>query len=52
VGVRAAGTILAVNAAPDALVFGGCDIGVVGDWREVVPVLVDELVSAGVTAGS
>ncbi|HSO97114.1 MAG TPA: FAD-binding protein [Acidimicrobiia bacterium] len=52
VGVRAAGTILAVNAAPDALVFGVCDIGIVADWHEVVPVLVDELVSAGVTAGS
>jgi electron transfer flavoprotein alpha subunit len=52
VGVRSAGTILAVNASPDALVFGACDIGIVGDWREVVPVLVDELVGAGVTAGS
>jgi len=52
VGVRAAGTILAVNVSPDALVFGGCDIGIVGDWHEVVPVLVNELVGAGVTSGS
>jgi electron transfer flavoprotein alpha subunit len=50
VGVRAAGTILAVNESPDALVFGSCDIGIVGDWHEVIPRLVDELVSAGVTA--
>ncbi len=52
VGVRAAETILAVNVSPDALVFGGCDIGIVGDWHEVVPVLVNELVGAGVTSGS
>jgi electron transfer flavoprotein alpha subunit len=39
VGVRAAGTILAVNADPAAPVFTHCDIGIVGDWHEVVPLL-------------
>jgi electron transfer flavoprotein alpha subunit len=39
VGVRAAGTILAVNDDPGALVFAHSDIGLVGDWREVVPAL-------------
>ena len=39
VGVRAAGTILAVNEDPGALVFAQCDIGIVGDWQEVVPAL-------------
>jgi electron transfer flavoprotein alpha subunit len=39
VGVRAAGTILAVNEDRDAPVFEHCDIGIVGDWREVVPLL-------------
>ena len=39
VGVRAAGTILAVNADRDAPVFEHCDVGVVGDWHEVVPLL-------------
>ena len=39
VGVRAAGTILAVNADPDAPVFEHCDVGIVGDWHEVVPLL-------------
>jgi len=43
VGVRAAGTVLAVNADPTALVFDAADIGIVGDWRAVVPVLVAEL---------
>jgi electron transfer flavoprotein alpha subunit len=40
VGVRGAGTILAINHDPQALVFGHCDIGIVGDWHEVLPVLV------------
>ena len=43
VGVRAAGTILAVNADPDAPVFEHCDVGIVGDWHEVVPLLQEAL---------
>jgi electron transfer flavoprotein alpha subunit len=43
VGVRGAGTILAINHDPDAFVFGHCDIGIVGDWHEVLPVLVAAL---------
>jgi electron transfer flavoprotein alpha subunit len=43
VGVRSAGTILAVNADPDAPVFAHCDVGIVGDWHEVVPLLRDAL---------
>jgi electron transfer flavoprotein alpha subunit len=39
VGVRGAGTVLAINNDPDALVWDGADIGIVGDWREIVPVL-------------
>ena len=39
VGVRAAGTILAVNADREAPVFDHCDVGIVGDWHEVVPLL-------------
>ncbi len=39
VGVRRAAFVLAVNSDPDALVFGCCDAGIVGDWREVVPIL-------------
>lgn len=43
VGVRAAGTILAVNGTPDAPVFASADAGIVGDWREVLPLLVTEI---------
>jgi electron transfer flavoprotein alpha subunit len=39
VGVRAAGTILAVNGDRSAPVFEHCDIGVVADWHDAVPLL-------------
>jgi electron transfer flavoprotein alpha subunit len=39
VGVRAAGTILAVNDERSAPVFGHCDVGIVADWHEAVPLL-------------
>jgi electron transfer flavoprotein alpha subunit len=39
VGVRAAGTIVAINDDPGAMVFSQCDIGIVGDWHVVVPAL-------------
>lgn len=37
VGVRRAGTILAVNSDPSAPVFASSDVGIVGDWQDVVP---------------
>ena len=43
VGIRGAGTILAVNSDPSAPVFDWCDVGIVADWREVVPELTDRL---------
>jgi electron transfer flavoprotein alpha subunit len=46
VGVRAARTVLAVNTDPEALVFEVADVGIVGDWREVVPLLVQEISAA------
>jgi electron transfer flavoprotein alpha subunit len=43
VGVRSSGTILAINAERDVPVFAAADVGIVGDWREVVPALAAEL---------
>jgi electron transfer flavoprotein alpha subunit len=37
VGVRSAGTIVAVNPDADAPIFGFADIGIVADWHVVVP---------------
>lgn len=43
VGIRGAANVLAVNHDPDALIFGACDVGIVGDWAETVPALVEAL---------
>ena len=43
VGVRSAGTILAINDDPAMPVFAASDVGLVGDWRAAVPALVTEL---------
>ena len=39
VGVRTAGTILAINRDPDALIVDAADVTIVGDYRDVVPQL-------------
>jgi len=41
VGFRSAGTVLAVNTDPSAPIFQFCDIGMVGDWHGIVPLLTD-----------
>jgi electron transfer flavoprotein alpha subunit len=46
VGVRAAGTILAINDNVDTPIWDHCDIGIVGDWREVVPALTAALAAS------
>jgi electron transfer flavoprotein alpha subunit len=46
VGVRSSGTILAVNPDPDALIFDWADVGIVGDWSEVIPELTSQLQAA------
>ena len=43
VGVRAAGTILAINEDRGAPVFEHCDVGIVGDWHQAVPLLREAL---------
>lgn len=46
-GVRSSGTILAVNPDPRAPIFDWADLAIVGDWRDVVPLLVERLDDAG-----
>jgi electron transfer flavoprotein alpha subunit len=43
VGLRRARTLLAVNRDPAAPVFRHVDVGIVGEWQEVLPRLADEL---------
>lgn len=52
VGVRGAGQVLAINADPAALIFDAADVGIVADWRDVVPVLVAALEDHGVARTS
>lgn len=43
VGLRRAGTIVAINCDPGATIFEMADYGLLGDWREVVPPLTQRL---------
>lgn len=43
VGLGAARTVLAINTDATAPIFDAADVGIVGDWRETVPLLVEEL---------
>jgi electron transfer flavoprotein alpha subunit len=43
VGARGAGTIVVINNDPEALSLQWADVAIVGDWRAVVPLLVDAL---------
>ena len=43
VGVRSAGTVLAINPDRHAPVFDHADVGIVADWRECIAVLEAEL---------
>ena len=40
IGVRTARTILAINNDPHALVFAAADVGIIGDYQQVLPKLV------------
>jgi electron transfer flavoprotein alpha subunit len=48
VGVSGAGQILAINSDPTAPVFDGADVGIVADWRDAVPMLVQALTASAV----
>lgn len=41
-GVGRAGNVLAIHSDTEAEIFAHRDIGIVGDWREVVPLLTAE----------
>ena len=46
VGVRAAGTVLAINSYSAAPIFQAADVGIVADWRHALPLLVAELTAS------
>jgi electron transfer flavoprotein alpha subunit len=52
VGVSGAGTIFVVNSDPEAPAFSWCDIGIVADWRAVVPLLTEALTNDSTWVGA
>ncbi len=42
-GIREAGLVVAINKDPDAPIFKNADYGIVADWREALPILIEEL---------
>ncbi len=40
-GIQASGTVLAVNSDPKAPIFNYADIGIVADWAECLPLLIE-----------
>ena len=42
-GIRDASTIVAINNSKNAPIFNNCDYGIVGDFAEVLPLLIKEL---------
>ena len=43
VGVMDSGIIIAVNKDPNAPIFKMCDVGIVGDLNDVLPILIEEI---------
>ena len=42
-GVAPSARIVALNSDKEAPIFQRCDVGVVGDWREILPLVAEEL---------
>ncbi len=43
IGIQDAGTIIAINNDPKAAIFQSADLGVVSDYRQIIPLLIDDL---------
>ncbi|MEM4297702.1 MAG: electron transfer flavoprotein subunit alpha, partial [Nitrososphaerota archaeon] len=42
-GIREAKRVFAINSDPNAPIFRHSDYGVVGDYREILPLLIEEV---------
>ena len=42
-GIKTASTIVAINNNPNAQIFKNCDYGIVGDFKDILPLLIEEL---------
>ncbi len=50
IGIRRSHVVFAINSDAAAPIFDDADIGIVGDWRDAVPLLAQQLMSRDVTA--
>lgn len=50
VGIRRSRVVLAINSSADAPIFEDADVGIVGHWRDVIPLLVRELASCNLVS--
>ena len=46
-GIQSSGTVLAINSDREAPIFGFADVGIVADWAESVPLLVEAFAREG-----
>ena len=46
-GIQSSGTVLAINADREAPIFGFADVGIVADWADSVPLLVEAFAREG-----
>lgn len=50
VGIRNAGVLMAINSDPAAEIFDQVDVGLVGEWQQLVPELTAELKARGLAS--
>ena len=43
VGIQKSGVIIGINTNKRHPIFKACDVGLVGDWEEILPVLTEKL---------
>lgn len=43
IGVNGAQNIMAINNDPEAIIFSNCDVGILGNWDEIVSKMVDRI---------
>ena len=43
VGIRGAGLTVGINQDPKAQIFEHCDLGLVGDFKEIIPVIIKSI---------
>jgi len=43
VGIKAPGLTIGINRDPEAAIFDHCDLGLVGDFREIVPAIIEAI---------